>query len=389
MSTPRNSNDPYRIIIWGPGAMGQACIREIVKRPEFKLVGVLAYNDSKAGKDIGELMGIGPLGVKIINDKQAIYAMDADVVIWAGRPAFDPESMDQEVLRLLESGKNVVTPAAYHYPAQHGNAYVQKFLAACRKGNSSLHGTGENPGYWFERMVPTLTGLCTSVEKISLVEYADCGLSSRETLFGVGFGMTAEEAKEKTQYLQRMWQEYYFVESLDLVCQTTWGRSMDRFEVTQKYHPAERDIILDKATGDPTTISIKKGLTSGITNKFTGYVDDEPRVSIQVNWFLRPRNSPFPVKGGDTWTIEIEAKPVSMRCQFDLFASLKGELEFHPGEQVTMAWYATVVPMLQAIPIVVGAPPGIVVPSVFANCVPDFRSLENRKSIVDVHRYRT
>lgn len=387
MGNNRKNGDPYRIIIWGPGILGQGCMREIVKRPEFKLVGVLAYSPDKVGRDAGELIGHLPLGVKVTNDPEAIYRLDADVVIWTGYPILDPDAMDAVILRLLESGKNVITPAAYHYPHQHGKAYVEKFEAACRKGNVSLHGTGENPGYWFERMVPTLTGLCTSVESITLVEYAASITSGAETLYGVGYGQLPEEAKANNQALERMWNEFYFVESLDMVCQTTWGRSMDRFELDSTYYPAEKEIVLDKARGDPITMHIKKGHTSGIQHKFFGYLDNQPRVSIQLNWFLRPELSPYPVRSGDYWMIEIEGKPVSMRCQFDLFASLKGEPEYHPGETISMAWYATVAVMMQAIPLVVAHAPGIVLPSVFANCVPDFRALENRKTLVDLHNY--
>lgn len=386
----RNSNDPYRVIIWGPGGIGRGCLREIVKRPEFKLVGMLCYSESKVGKDAGELIGHAPLGVTLTNDKEAIYAMEADVVIWSGRPAFDPEAMDTEVLRLLESGKNVVTPAAYHYPPKHGRAYVDKIEAACRKGGSSLYGTGENPGYWFERMAPTLTGLCTSVESIFLDEYADCGASgtSAETLYGVGFGMTVEEAEITAKHLRRMWTEFYYVESMEMIAQSTWGRPVERWDVQTGHYLADRDIVLDEAKGDPISMTIPKGRTSGIIHTFTGFIDGQPRVKTRVNWCLRPENSPFPYKAGDVWKIEIEGKPVSLRCQFDAFASLKGETEFQPGEQISMAWYATIVPMIQAIPILVGAEPGIVVPSVFANCVPDFRQLEKRKSLVDQHHYK-
>ena len=389
MSKQRKQSDPYRIVVWGPGAIGQACIREILKRPEFTLVGVLAYSESKVGKDVGELIGRAPLGVKITSDKEAIYALEADVVIWAGLPFFDMDAMHVEVMRLLESGKNVITPAGFHYPAKHGKAYVEKLEAACRKGQSSLYGTGENSGFWFERMVPTLTGLCTSVESIFLEEYADCAASggSAETLNGVGFGMTIEDATSRGKHLQAMWEEFYYVESMEMLAQSTWGRPVERWDIKQGLYPLDRDIVLDKANGDPITMTIPKGHTAGMSHNFTGFIDDQPRVKMRLNWCLRPENSPFPYKAGDVWKIEIEAQPVSLRCQFDAFASLKGDLHFRPGDATSSCWYATVVPMIQAIPVVVGHAPGIVVPSVFANCVPDFRQLENRKSIVDVHRY--
>ena len=75
---------PYRVIVWGPGAVGLACIRELLSRPEFELVGVLAYSPGKSGIDVGELINHKPVGVKVTTDKEAIVAMDADAVVWCG-----------------------------------------------------------------------------------------------------------------------------------------------------------------------------------------------------------------------------------------------------------------------------------------------------------------
>src|SRR3990172_1562302 len=64
---------PYKIIVWGPGYLGAACIKEVLHRPEFELVGVLAYNEEKNNKDIGELLGIGSLGIKVTTDQEKIF----------------------------------------------------------------------------------------------------------------------------------------------------------------------------------------------------------------------------------------------------------------------------------------------------------------------------
>jgi hypothetical protein len=64
---------PYKIVVWGPGYLGAACIKEILKRPEFELVGVLAYSEAKRGKDVGELLGIGHVGVTATTDQEQIF----------------------------------------------------------------------------------------------------------------------------------------------------------------------------------------------------------------------------------------------------------------------------------------------------------------------------
>ena len=64
--------DPYKVIVWAPGYLGSAVIKEVLKRPEFELVGVLAYSDRKNGMDVGEMLGIEPVGVRMTTDQQAL-----------------------------------------------------------------------------------------------------------------------------------------------------------------------------------------------------------------------------------------------------------------------------------------------------------------------------
>ena len=49
-----------------------------------------------------------------------------------------------EVIRILESGKNVVTPLGWFYPFK--SADTAEVEAACRKAGVTLHGTGIHPG---------------------------------------------------------------------------------------------------------------------------------------------------------------------------------------------------------------------------------------------------
>jgi hypothetical protein len=380
---------PYKIIVWGPGGVGKACIREILKRPEFSLVGVMGFSASKVGRDIGELLDRDAVGVLVSGDRDEIFAMDADVVIWTGNPFGNMAGMEDELLALLESGKNVIVACGNHYPPRHGREYVERLEAACRKGNASVFGSGENPGFWFERVAPTLTGLCTSVESIFLDEYVDVavGGTNAETLAGVGFSLAPAEIEAAAEVMGAMWREYFYVESMELVAQSTWGMPMERFDVESEHFLAGEDVSLDQANGDSITMQIGKGRILAMRHTFTGFVGGEPRLKTRVNWFLGPQHSPFPHASDDIWRLEIEAEPISLRCQFEAFASLKGDVKFRPGDDAAPFMYVTGVPLVQGIPIVVAHEPGFVVPSVFANCVPDFRQLENRRTLADTHHY--
>jgi hypothetical protein len=49
-------SDPYKVVVGGPGGLGRIIIREVAARPEFELVGGLAYSDPKNGVDLGTVV---------------------------------------------------------------------------------------------------------------------------------------------------------------------------------------------------------------------------------------------------------------------------------------------------------------------------------------------
>jgi len=379
---------PYRVIVWGPGSIGRACLRELARRKEFEVAGVLGFSSHKVGLDAGELIGRKPMGIKVTADKEAIFAMDADCVLWTGTfPSTDElaNEMEEDVLRLLKSGKNVVTPAAFHYIHSQSPEYIKKFEDACREGNTCFHGTGENPGFWLERVALTLTGVCNDVDHIKLDEYADCALGgmSTEILNAIGFGMPENQAAEIANVLGVTWSRHHFVESINFASKSLYGQHVDRFEFTPRFYLAEEDIILDTGKGDGINMVIPAGCVKAMTHRFQGFVGNDKLLSITVNWFLMPRTSPFGDKKDSTWDIEIEGKPTSLKCSFSAMASFKNNLERYPGDPTSPTWYATITPLIQAIPIVCSHEPGIVYASVFASSAPDLRMLETRKSLVD------
>src|SRR5205085_329287 len=82
-----------------------ASIKGVLEHPDLELVGCWVHSPDKTGRDVGELIGVGPLGVTATNSTDDILALDADAVIYAPLMA-NPD----EVAALLRSGKNVVTP---------------------------------------------------------------------------------------------------------------------------------------------------------------------------------------------------------------------------------------------------------------------------------------
>ena len=136
----------YRVIQWATGAMGKSCLRAVIDHPAMELIGLYVYGDDKAGRDAGDIARRAPTGVIATRDIDEILALEADVVIHCARLAPPYGSHDAEILKLLASGKNVISINGYSRPSHWRGERREALEAACRAGGSSLMAAGLNPG---------------------------------------------------------------------------------------------------------------------------------------------------------------------------------------------------------------------------------------------------
>ena len=79
-----------RVIQWATGIVGRHALAAMVDHPDLEVVGVLVYSEDKAGRDGGELCGIGPIGVTATKDRDEILALEADCVLYMGAGRCEP-----------------------------------------------------------------------------------------------------------------------------------------------------------------------------------------------------------------------------------------------------------------------------------------------------------
>jgi len=179
-----------RVIQWATGGVGRAAIEGILAHPELELAGCWVHGAAKDGRDVGELIGRAPIGVKATRDVDALLALPADCVVYSpivGNPAV--------VARILASGKNVVTPLGWFYP--FASKTVGELEAACRKGGVTLHGTGILPGGITERFPLVISALSRAITHVRAEEWSDIRSYGAPQVIGevMGFGKTPEQAK--------------------------------------------------------------------------------------------------------------------------------------------------------------------------------------------------
>jgi hypothetical protein len=155
--------------------VGRHAIGAILAHPDLELVGTRVYSPDKAGRDVGELCGLGPIGVIATSSTDAVLALDADCVLYAAQGEANPMRAVEDICRLLASGKNVVSTAVTGliYPKSLGGSVVAQIEEACRAGSASFHGTGIEPGWAAEVLPLTMSGLFRRIESILVQELLD------------------------------------------------------------------------------------------------------------------------------------------------------------------------------------------------------------------------
>jgi hypothetical protein len=186
-----------RVIQWATGSVGRHAVAAVHDRPDLELVGALAYSDAKAGRDVGDICGIGPIGVTATTDPAEIVALHADCVLYMPQGEMNPMGALDDICLLLASGKNVVSTAVTGliYPRSLGRRVVERLDAACADGQTSFHATGIEPGWAAEVLPLTMSGLFRRIDTLLVQELMDySSYDSADMLFDImGFGKAPDE----------------------------------------------------------------------------------------------------------------------------------------------------------------------------------------------------
>ena len=303
-------------------------------------MGAYVTNPAKAGRDVGEICGQCPTGVRATTDIETILALDADCVLYS--PLL---GQTDEVVRLLRSGKNVVTPVGWFYPFRSPD--LPRLQAACDAGNVTLHGTGMHPGGFTERFPLMLSAMCMHVRHVRAEEFSDirnyrAEFVVREIML---FGKTPEAAAQSPM-LQLLGDG--FGQSIDMVA-AGLGVTLDREK------RARHEMALATRDVDTPVGTIPRGTIAAQRFTWQGTVGGEPVITAHVNWFMGDGHlHPDWRLGAERFEVAIDGDPPLSAVFHGVHPPELGKsLDRLPGI------VGTAMHCVNAIPYVCAAPPGI------------------------------
>jgi hypothetical protein len=329
-----------RVVQWTTGNIGRQSAIAIARNPGLELVGCYAWSPEKVGRDVGELCGIGSLGLRATHDVDALLALRPDCVVYTPMwPSID------ELVRILEAGVNVVSTAAFINGRRLGPDR-KRLVDACERGRSSLFGTGVNPGF-AELLGIVVAGICDRIDKVTVSEAAHTmGYDSPETEKPAGFGRPIDDPNLPAMTAEGT---AVFSEAVAMVADAL-GVELDEIVCEAEYAKAPTDLDLG-------SWQIAAGCVAGIAASWQGRVASRTVVELNVRWKKAPTLEPdWQIEDG--WVVEVQGRPtVRTKVQFlpppDFEA--KSLADF-----MVLGQIMTAMPAINAIPALVNARPGIV-----------------------------
>ncbi len=216
-----------RVIQFGLGPIGSGVARVIAARQGYEIVGAVDIDPLKAGKDVGQVIGLErDLGVKVSDDAAKVLKKKADVVMHCTRSSL--AKVEPELAAIIRARHNIVsTCEELAMPWGHGAA-AKRIDALAKKFKVTALGTGINPGYMMDTLPLVLTGVCQQVTSIRVRRVVDASKRRKPLQAKIGTGMTVAEFKAKAGKEIR---HVGLTESIALIARTL-GWKIDQIEET-------------------------------------------------------------------------------------------------------------------------------------------------------------
>ncbi|MCW2829442.1 MAG: dapB [Aeromicrobium sp.] len=298
-----------RVIVGYTGGVGSQVVRLLDSDPDTEVVGALVHSEAKDGRDVGELVGIAPLGVLATRDVDALVALRADVLLWHGM-TWEPEV----VARFLEVGTNVYSSIGGWWV--HGQPEQDLLAAACEKGGSTLVSGGNIPGLVSDVLPLFVSGYSGMVTKIRAFQsdYVPTYPSAMQLEMGLGIGVVPDTAEGEISPVDQMW--LWGIEQSARIVGAGMGIEVSDVRLSKKeYANAPHDLELS-----PSGLKVRAGTPAGVRWTYTAYTGDGVAFYELVNEqtvHLGLGDGWRETADEPHWRVEIDGTP-SITCVLDL-----------------------------------------------------------------------
>jgi 4-hydroxy-tetrahydrodipicolinate reductase len=314
------------VALVGLGPIGIEVGKALLGRKNIELLGAADPAPAIAGKNLSDLIGSSAPKMTVDSSAKALYARSArgrekrDVTVLCTGSRL--ESVLPQIEEAVEAGLHVVsTCEELAYPELKNLPLARRIDEKARQHGVGVLGTGVNPGLVMDRLALAAAAACVRVDRIKVTRRVDAAKRRGPLRAKVGAGLTREEflkgvAEKKLGHVG-------LSESAAIIAQ---GLGFPIDEITETIEP-----VLAKAD----TQDVPAGRVLGLHQVALVQAADEVRVELDL-----------------TMAVGISEPSDAIAIEGDPPVDMKVSGGFH-GDRATVGC------VVNAIPFVVDAPPGL------------------------------
>jgi len=314
-----------RVVQVGLGPIGAAVVTQLLARRSFQVVGAVDVDPQKAGRDLGEVLGVGrKLRITVTDSiSRAIRAGKPDVAVLCTSSSL--KAVAGQFEEVLTRGVPIVTTTEEAaYPARANRAAARRIDAAARQARVAVLGTGVNPGFTMDALPIALSAVCERVDRVEVHRVQDARIRRLPFQQKIGAGLTREEFQARVE--AGTVRHVGFAESIQMIADAM-GWRLDRVN----------ENVAPRMAGEPVSsefLTVAAGQVCGLIQTGTGFVGTEAKISLRLEAYL---GAPEPYD-----SVLIEGLP---RIYSRIEGGIHGDI-------------ATASMTVNSIPAVIGAEPG-------------------------------
>lgn len=335
----------HRVVAWSSGNVGRHVLAGIDAHPDLELVGLFVSAPEKTGRDAGELAGLGrSLGVAASGDAASLLALGPDCIVHSAMADNRLGEALADLEGFLDAGVNVVSsgPVFLQYPAPD-DPMAAPLDRAAKAAGVSLWVNGVDPGFANDTLALVLTGISERIDEVRCLEILNYATYNQPmVLFELmGFAQPMDHVPLLLQpgVLTMAWG------SVVRQIASGLGVELDSIEEHAERVAAPSDFEIDAGP-------VPAGTVAGLHFEVRGIRNGRPVVVLEHVTRLDDDLAPtWPQPAGQgCYRVVVSGEP-----NYTLDLQLLGS----DGDHNTAGLKATAMRLVNAVPAVVAAPPGL------------------------------
>jgi hypothetical protein len=185
---------PVRLVLYGVGPIGSNVVKVLEKKDWVQISGAIDTDDSKVGKDLGEVAGLGhKLDVAVSRDATGVLAASSpDIVVHATSSYV--QDVCPQILECVDAGADVVsTSEELTYPYVKHPGLADKIDKSAKMHDVTVLGTGVNPGFVMDALAVVLSGVCQTIKSVRVERVVDTSKRRWQLQRKTGAGLSSIE----------------------------------------------------------------------------------------------------------------------------------------------------------------------------------------------------